>query len=61
MAFSVTTVSFMGGSLKLYITEVHCFCRSDPWDGDSNAEENLPIPLDGGLAYWHPVLPDPTV
>lgn len=47
--------------MKQYIMEVRCFYRSDSRDGDSNAEENLPVPADGGLAYRHPVLPDPTV
>lgn len=37
------------------------FHRSDSRDGDSNAEENLPIPPNGGFTHWHPVLPDPTV
>lgn len=43
------------------LNNVHHFCRSYARDGDPNAKENLSLPLDGGLAYRHPVLPDQTV
>lgn len=44
-----------------YVKQICCSHRGDPRDGDSNAEENLPLPLDGGLTYRHPVLPNSTV
>ncbi len=57
----MTAVSANGTLTETFITEVPYFCRSNPRDGDSDAKENLPLPVDGGLAYRHPVLPDPTV